>query len=84
MEIVISKSYEYFRSLMNKVGAEWTYDKCFEIRTSPILIDYVKRGHTNELKVVTIPTQATDYEILEYDGREFLIYVLAGKLRYAE
>ena len=37
----------------------------------------------SKLTVVEIPDKATDYEILEYDGCESLLYVLDGKIRYA-
>ena len=46
-----------------------------------------KRENVNDdfskLTVVEIPNEATDYEILEYDGCESLLYVLNGKIRYA-
>lgn len=37
----------------------------------------------SKLAVVEFPNEATDYELLEYDGIESLLYVLNGKIRYA-
>lgn len=37
----------------------------------------------SKLAVVEFPNEATDYELLEYDGIESLLYVLDGKIRYA-
>ena len=37
----------------------------------------------SKLAVVEFPDEATDYELLEYDGIESLLYVLGGKIRYA-
>lgn len=39
-------------------------------------------NHFSELTVVEIPNEATDYQILEYDGCELLLYVLDGKIKY--
>lgn len=37
----------------------------------------------SKLAVVEFPDEATDYELLEYDGIESVLYVLDGKIRYA-
>ena len=37
----------------------------------------------SRLAVAEFPDEATDYERLEYDGIESLLYVLDGKIRYA-
>lgn len=59
-------------------------------RCNPILIKLVESGHGEEiaasyakLQVVTIPDNATDYYISEYDGYETLVYVVNGKLHFA-
>ena len=47
-----------------------------------------EEGHYDEgwanLTVVEIPDDATDYEVLEYDGAETVIYVQNGKIIYAD
>ena len=40
-------------------------------------------GDFARLQVVTIPDEATDFEVNEYDGFEELTYVINGKLYHA-
>lgn len=56
-----------------------------EIRTNAKFIDWVEDNEDNceDLEVVEIPDTATDWEIIEYDGAETLIYVVDGKIQYA-
>lgn len=54
-------------------------------RTNVELIEFVK-NHPNEcgdLKVITIPDEATDWEMEEYDGWESVVYVLNGMIVHA-
>lgn len=51
-------------------------------RADPELIEYV-RTHTTALTLVTIPDDATDWEMDEYDGYERVTYVRDGKLWHA-
>lgn len=37
-----------------------------------------------EIGIAEIPDNATDYYINEYDGKEEVLYVLDGKIRFAE
>ena len=53
-------------------------------RTNPELVDFVE-NHPNDcgdLAVMTIPDNATDWDIQEDDGDEIIIYVVNGKIRY--
>jgi hypothetical protein len=54
-------------------------------RTNPWLVQFVEnKPHLcGDLKVVTIPDSATDWEIHEYDGCESIIYVEDGKIYWA-
>jgi len=58
-------------------------------RCDPKLIELVQtmgeriNGECAELAVATIPDEATDWQIQEYDGVENVIYVLDGEIRYA-
>lgn len=54
-------------------------------RTDPELIQFVENNPhlCGDLKVVTIPDSATDWEIHEYDGLESVIYVEDGKIYWA-
>ena len=42
----------------------------------------VRLGYAETLKVVEIPDTATDYQLVEYDGCEGVIYVDGGKIHY--
>ena len=53
-------------------------------RTNSELVAFVE-NHPNDcgdLEVVTIPDNATDWDIQDYDGNEDLIYVVDGKIHY--
>lgn len=63
-------------------------------RQNPELIAAVESGrfvgHVDErfgfaevLRVVNIPDDATDYQILNYDGSEIIVYVRNNKLYFA-
>lgn len=80
-----------------KVVINTSYGKISETsaiaRFKPEFIELVETGrfvgHINErgryaetLKVVEIPDEATDCQLVEYDGCEGVFYVLDGKLHY--
>lgn len=89
MKLVLNKTYGAFKmppEIMDKYGYESPYDSI--ARDNPDLIEYVERyGYDYPrgtcLKVVTISDEATDFEILEYDGVESVVYVVDGKLYWA-
>ena len=86
MKIVINNDYGGF-GLLN-----WDDDDQFSDivkkyendRTNPVLVAVVENNHIGDLVVVEIPDGATDWIINEYDGLETVIYVLNGKIYYAE
>ena len=86
MEIVINGTYGGFSipdELLNQqLYKELEPDSIYPDRVHPLLIDWVKAHPGGELKVVTIPPEATDYDILEYDGLETVVYVVDGQLNY--
>ena len=58
-----------------------------DIRVNPDLIDCIEisgadafNGRYAELRIAEIPDEATDWEVEEYDGFEWLTYVVDGKL----
>jgi hypothetical protein len=53
-------------------------------RTNLELVALVENNEIGDLVIVEIPDGATDWEIEEYDGLESVIYVLNGKICYAE
>lgn len=61
---------------------EW---QSMDERANPKLVDFVE-NHPDEcgdLVIVTIPDDATDWDINEHDGYESVIYVKDGKIWYA-
>ena len=86
MKIVLNKDYGGFHLPREYAEATDTnfYDDSFEVRTDPDLIEYITaHPHETDLKVVEISDEATDYDILEYDGLESISYVVNGKIYYA-
>jgi hypothetical protein len=60
-----------------------------DIREDEKLIALVEQGvdigdNYAEIGIAEIPDNATDYVIEEYDGKETVLYVVDGKIRYAE
>ena len=53
-------------------------------RTNPELVAFVENhpDDCGDLAIMTIPDNATDWDIQEYDGNEDLIYVVDGKIHY--
>lgn len=58
------------------------FDDSPDIRTNPILIDWVKHNPNSELAIVNIPDEATDYMINDYDGYESVYAVINGKIEW--
>ena len=57
-------------------------------RENPRLVFYVEgnaieaAGRNAHLRVVEVPSDATDYEIVEYAGKESVVYVKDGHLHW--
>lgn len=86
MKIVLNKAFGGFHLPHPYAEAKDLnfYDDSFEVRTDPELIEYLAaHPYGTDLKVVEFPDEATDSDILEYDGLESIIYVINGKLHYA-
>lgn len=88
MKIVINKCYGGFE-LSEEVTKELGYRECDDsltVRTDPRLIKKIKEkqpgvsGEFAKLAVVTIPDEATDWMIHDYDGMESIWYVVDGKI----
>ena len=88
MKLVINADYGGFG-----INKKWETANCKEnckgdCRECAKLIRAIEEGENvddnfSKLAVVEFPDEATDYELLEYDGIESLLYVLDGKIRYA-
>lgn len=89
MKIIINANYGGYHvpeEIVELLGlrSRWDGDN-HAVRTNPLFIQWVEahKGET-ELAVVEIPQGATDYMFQEYDGLESVIYVLDGKIHFAE
>lgn len=88
MKLVISTCHGGF-GINKKWEAENCRKNCKEdCRECTKLIHAIEENENvnkdySRLAVVDLPAEATDYEILEYDGIESLLYVLDGKIKYA-
>lgn len=83
MDYVINRDYGGFK-VPQEVADELdcsVWDFSYEIRTSYELIEWV-HAHPNDttLAVVNIPDEATDWELLEYDGFEQVLAVIDGRI----
>ena len=88
MKLVINPSYGGF-----DINEKWEAENCGknckeDCRKCAKLIRAIEEKENvnddySRLAVVDFPDEATDYEILDYDGNESLLYVLDGKIRYA-
>ena len=90
MKFVLNRSYGIF-GLSNEACKILNCDKDtyydFNLRTAPELIKVVEDLGTEKasatwsnLEIVEIPDGFTDYVIEEHDGKEFVYYVIDGKI----
>lgn len=91
MKIVINTCYGGFG-----INSKWCMKNCEEdchedlrkCRRCTKLIRAIEEkeeqvgNYSSELTVVEIPDETTDYQILECEGCELLLYVLDGKIKY--
>ena len=83
MKIVINANYGGYGCDVSE-QYEDLVDRYQNDRTNPELVSFVE-NHPNDcgdLEVMTIPDNATDWDIQDYDGNETLIYVVDGKIHY--
>ena len=84
MKMVINANYGGFGLDVAEQYEDWVRD--FEgARTNAELVEFVEThpDECGDLAVITIPEEATDWEMDEYDGWESVIYVLNGKIVHA-
>ena len=85
MKIVVNVAFGDYGCDVSEQYADLV-DRYKDDRTNPELVDFV-RNHPNDcgdLAVMTIPDNATDWDIADDDGNETLIYVVDGKIHYCK
>jgi hypothetical protein len=85
MKMVINAGYGGFGLGVAEQHEDWVRDLEFD-RFNAELVEFVETypNECGDLAIVTIPDEATDWEMNEYDGWESVIYVLDGKIIHAE
>ena len=84
MKMVINANYGGFGLDVAEQYEDWVRD--FEgDRANAERVEFVEThpDECGDLAVITIPEEATDWEMDEYDGWESVIYVLNGKIVHA-
>lgn len=86
MKIILNKGFGGFMipdEICNLLHCE-PFNICLDIRTNTTFIQWLEQkedeGEELDLKIVEVPDNATDYTIEEFDGDEWIIYVVDGKL----
>lgn len=85
MKYVINGSFGGFslpKGFVKKMGLSNEFDYNSDIRESEELINYLEENNPEycTLRVIEIPDNATDWQLHEYDGLEFIICVIDGKI----
>ena len=55
----------------------------FGPRDNPEYVEFYQTHDRGDIGFCYIPDDATDWDIMEYDGKEWVVYVLNGKLNYS-
>ena len=83
MKIVVNADFGGFGYGVSKEyeGCVFAYEND---RANPELVAFVENHPEDcgDLAIMTIPDNATDWDIQDYDGNENLIYVVNGKIHY--
>ena len=83
MKIVVNADFGGFGYGVSKEYEDFVFYYAND-RTDPNLVAFVK-NHPDEcgdLAIMSIPDNATDWDIQENDGSENIVYVVDGKIHY--
>lgn len=76
--------YSHTAECAEHFGMKSHYDRIErEDRTDPELIKFYETHECGDIGFCRFPDCATDWDLLEYDGKECVVYVLYGELCYS-
>ena len=76
--------YSHTAECAEHFGMKSHYDRIErEDRTDPELIKFYETQDTGDIGFCYVPEYATDWDLMEYDGKEWVVFVLNGKLHYS-
>ena len=88
MKMVIVRDYADYTLTLECLAYVGTFDESEVEPNDPKLIEFIEENGINAtgtgIKLVEIPNNATDWEIEEEDGEEFVKYVFNGQMYLAE
>ena len=86
MQIILNKDYGGFMvpdEICKLLHCD-QFDTSMSIRTNPTFIQWIKQkkknGEDTDFRVVEIPDNASDYLIEDFDGDEWMYFVVNGKI----
>ena len=85
MKVAINAGYGLFivpRCWVEEAGLTYQEVRGDRGRTHPLVIQAIEQGEfpVKDAVIVEFPDEATDWGIFEYDGYEWVVYVLDGKM----
>lgn len=76
--------YKHTEEFVEHFGLESHWDACEEEdRTNPEYIEFYRTHARGSIGFCTVPDNATDWVLQEYDGLESVLYVVDGKIHTA-
>lgn len=77
--------YVHTAECVEHFGMKSPYDRIgTEDRTDPELIEFYRNHERGDIGFCYVPEYATDWDLMEDDGLEWVIFVLHGKLHYSQ
>lgn len=87
MIILANKTWGGYRNtneFVEHFGLESEWDEIdFDTRDNPEYVDFYHTHDRGDIGFCYVPDDATDWDIMEYDGKEWVVYVHNGKLNYS-
>lgn len=76
--------YSHTDEFVKHFGLKDEWDEIdFGSRNIPEYIEFYHHHDRGDIGFCYVPDDATDWDIMEYDGKEWVVYVQNGKLNYS-